>query len=74
MVLKFYTHPLSPPAQRVALILRELEVPFEAIHVDLLAGENKTPEYTAKQPHGQVPCIVCCLNINTELPLMVFTG
>lgn len=61
MVLKLYGSPLSGPARRVALVLKEKEVPYEFVHVDLQKGEHKTPEYLKKQPFGQVPCIVCGL-------------
>jgi len=41
----------------VAATLKEKEVPFELISVDIPNGENKTPEYLAKHPFGQIPCI-----------------
>lgn len=58
MVLKFYAFNLSPPSQYVATVLHEKKVPFEFVNIDLLKGEQKTPEVLAKQPFGQVPYIV----------------
>ncbi|TFK27922.1 glutathione S-transferase [Coprinopsis marcescibilis] len=57
MVLKLYGWPKSTCTQRVACALIEKKVPFEFIMVDLFKGESKTPEYIAKQPFGQVPCL-----------------
>jgi glutathione S-transferase len=58
MVLKLYGSPVSICTRRVALVLREKEVPYEFILVDLPKAEHKTPEYLKKQPFGQVPYIV----------------
>jgi len=57
MVLKLYGSPKSPWFRLVVTILHEKQVPFEHVAVDLSKGENKTPEYLAKQPFGQVPCL-----------------
>jgi glutathione S-transferase len=56
MVLKLYGSPVS---RLVAFVLREKEVPFEFVPVDLSKKEHKSPEYLEKQPFGQVPYIVC---------------
>ncbi|KAJ3572231.1 hypothetical protein NP233_g3217 [Leucocoprinus birnbaumii] len=55
MVLKLHSFPNSPNVTRVAVILHEKKVPFELVNVSLAGGENKTPDYLAKQPFGQVP-------------------
>jgi glutathione S-transferase len=57
MVLKFYGSAVSTCTRRVAVVLKEKEVPYEFIPVDVMKGENKTPEYLTKQPFGQVPYI-----------------
>ena len=59
MVLKLYGLHASHFVRLVAAVLIEKEVPFELIKVDLSKGESKTPEFLAKHPFGQVPCIVC---------------
>ncbi len=52
MVLKLFGSRWSPNAKRV---------PFEAIEIDMINEEHKTPAYVAKQPFGQVPFIVRAL-------------
>jgi hypothetical protein len=42
----------------VALVLAEKEIPFKLVAVDLAAKEQKTPEFLAMHPFGQVPVIV----------------
>lgn len=58
MVLKLYGSALSGSTRRVALVLKEKEVPYEFILVEMSKGEHKTPDYLKKQPFGQVPYIV----------------
>ena len=62
MVLKLYGAYRSPYVRLVAAVLQEKQVPFELVSVDLPNGEHKSPEYLAKHPFGQIPCIVCDLN------------
>ncbi|TCD67952.1 hypothetical protein EIP91_011753 [Steccherinum ochraceum] len=57
MVLKFYGHPFSTCSLRVATILKEYNVPFELIVVDVSKGAHKAPDYLKIQPFGQVPYI-----------------
>lgn len=59
MVLKLYGLHESHFVRLVAAVLIEKQVPFEFVEVDLSKGEQKTPEYLAKNPFGLVPCIVC---------------
>ena len=59
MVLKLYGLYRSPGVRLVAAVLVEKQVPFELVSVDLANREQKSPEYLAKHPFGQVPCIVC---------------
>lgn len=58
MVLKLYGFTLSTCTKRVATVLHEKNIPFEFHNVDLMKGENKAPDFKAKQPFGQVPYIV----------------
>ncbi|KAF9453358.1 glutathione S-transferase [Macrolepiota fuliginosa MF-IS2] len=57
MVLKVYGYAKSTAVKPVIAVLYEKKIPFELISVDLMKGENKTPEYLAKQPFGQIPVI-----------------
>jgi glutathione S-transferase len=49
---------LSGPTYKVGLMLALAGEPFDYVHVDLRAGEHKTPAYLAQQRYGQVPLLV----------------
>lgn len=55
--IRLYRFALSGHCHRVQLFLSLLGLPFEMIDVDLPAGEQKKPEFLAKNPFGQVPII-----------------
>jgi glutathione S-transferase len=55
--IRLYRHPLSGHCHRVELFLTLLGLPFENVQVDLLAGEQRSPAFLAKNPFGQVPVI-----------------
>ncbi|WP_394832124.1 glutathione S-transferase [Pendulispora rubella] len=55
--IRLYHFPLSGHAHRVELFLSLLGLPFERVTVNLLAGEQKTPAFLAKNAFGQVPVI-----------------
>ena len=55
--IKFYSMNLSGNAHRVELLLRALKLPYELIEVNLHGREQKTPEFLAMNPFGQVPVI-----------------
>ncbi|KZP20733.1 glutathione S-transferase [Athelia psychrophila] len=57
MVLTLYGSPVSTCVKRVAVVLKEKEIPFTFVQIDMRKGEHKTPEYLEKQPFGQVPYI-----------------
>ena len=50
-------HFRSGPSYKVALALSLMGVPFSYRHIDLRAGEQKTPEFLAKNRFGQVPAL-----------------
>lgn len=54
--VKFYYTPQSN-ATRVHWALEELGIPYEKILLDLRAGEQKKPEFLAKNPNGKVPTL-----------------
>ena len=49
---------LSGHSHRVELFLSLLQLPYETVEVDLLAGEHKRPVFVALNCFGQVPVIV----------------
>ncbi len=52
-----YRHPLSGNAHRVQLFLSILDLDANFVDVDLLKGEQKTPEFLQKNIFGQVPVL-----------------
>jgi glutathione S-transferase len=55
--LKLYHHPISGHAHRARLALSLLGLPHELVHVDLMRGEHKRPEFLALNPFGQIPVL-----------------
>ncbi len=55
---KLYGHPLSGNCHKVRLLLSALELEYEDIVVDVIAGEQKKPDFLAMNPRGQVPVLV----------------
>ena len=68
MVLKLYGLHASHFVRLAAAVLIEKKVPFEFVKVDLSSGEQRTPEFLAKNPFGLVPVIVChpLLSLNSS--------
>jgi len=56
-MLKFYFHP-SPNPLKVALLLEELQTPFDLIAVDTFKGEQHLPAFLKINPNAKVPAIV----------------
>ncbi len=55
--IRVYSFELSGHAHRVRLMLSLLDLPHEVIEVDLAGGEQKRPEFLARNAFGQVPVI-----------------
>ncbi|RYG67269.1 maleylacetoacetate isomerase, partial [bacterium] len=56
--LTLYTYWRSSSSYRVRVALAWKGVPYEAVHVNLLASEQKTDAYKAHAPSGYLPCLV----------------
>jgi GST-like protein len=56
-MIKFY-YSGAPNPMKVALMLEECELPYEAVPVDTRKGEQHTAEFLAINPNGKVPVIV----------------
>lgn len=52
-----YSMQRSGNCYKVRLALSQLRIPFRAIEVDILKGENRTPEFREKNPSGRVPLL-----------------
>ena len=55
--MKLYDHPASGNCMKARIALRQLELPYEAVTVDLFARETRTPEHMARNPDGRVPVL-----------------
>ncbi len=55
--MKLYDAELSGNCHRVRLLLSLFGKPYEKVTVNMRAGENRTPEYLALNPRGQVPVL-----------------
>ncbi|SDB69689.1 glutathione S-transferase family protein [Belnapia rosea] len=55
--MKLHHHPLSGHAHRARLFLSLLGLPCELVEVDLARGANRSPEFLALNPFGQVPVL-----------------
>jgi glutathione S-transferase len=57
-MLTLYTHPMSPCAQKVRIVLTEKDLDWKKYDVNLPEKENLTPEYLKLNPLGVVPTLV----------------
>ncbi len=56
-MIRFYFSP-APNPLKVALLLEELGLAYEAIPIDTAKGEQHAPAFRAINPNGKVPAIV----------------
>ena len=56
-MLRLYDYWESGNAYKVRLLLNQLGQPFERVHLDILKGETRNPEYLAKNPNHRVPMV-----------------
>ncbi len=56
--LTLYDFVFSPFARKVRIAMAEKGITCERVTVDLIAGEQRKPEYLAVNPHGRVPALV----------------
>ncbi|CUU41314.1 GST-like protein yfcG [Blastochloris viridis] len=47
----------SGNAYKVRLAFNQLEIPFTLVNVDILRGENRTPDFLRKNPEGRIPLL-----------------
>jgi glutathione S-transferase len=52
-----YDHPASGNCMKARILLRQLELPYERVTVDLFKGETRTPEHFARNPDGRIPVL-----------------
>jgi glutathione S-transferase len=56
-VYTLYSMQQSGNAYKVRLAFHQMELPVRLVNVDVLRGENRTPEFLAKNPDGRVPLL-----------------
>lgn len=56
-VLKVYGDLQSGNCYKVKLLLTQLGLPHEWIHLDILRKQTRTPEFLAKNPNGRIPLL-----------------
>jgi glutathione S-transferase len=42
---------------KARILLRQLELPYERVEVDLFTGETRTPEHFGRNPDGRIPVL-----------------
>jgi glutathione S-transferase len=55
--LRLLRHPISGHCHRVELYLSLLGLPHELVHVDVLSGAHKRPEFLSKNVFGEIPVL-----------------
>ena len=55
--MKLYEHASSGNCLKCRVLLRQLELPYESVSVDLFRGETRTSEHFARNPDGRIPVL-----------------
>ena len=55
--MKLYEHASSGNCLKCRILLRQLELPYESVSVDLFRGETRTPGHFARNPDGRIPVL-----------------
>jgi glutathione S-transferase len=55
---KLYDYQESGNGYKVRLVLRQLDIPFEMVHLDILKRQTRTPDFlSTKNPNGRIPVL-----------------
>jgi glutathione S-transferase len=54
---RLYDYLPSGNGYKCRLVLKQLQLPYEFIDVDIKAGASRTPEFLAKNPNGRIPVL-----------------
>ncbi len=55
--LKFYGDGRSGNYYKLQLLCSEMNVSYDWVEVDILAGDTRTPEFLSKNPNGRIPLL-----------------
>ena len=64
--MKLYDQPASGNCLKCRILLRQLDLPYEPVTVDIFRGETRTPAHFARNPDGRVPVLE--LDDGTTIP------
>lgn len=56
--MTIYDYPGCPFGKKVRIVLAEKELSFDAVHVDLAKGQQRSDEFRRLNPFGKVPVLV----------------
>lgn len=56
--MKLYDFAFSPNCRKVRAVAYELGLALESVHVDLVKGESRIPNFLRLNPNGRVPVLV----------------
>jgi GST-like protein len=59
----------TPNGQKISIMLEECDLPYNAVPVNILAGEQFTPEFLTINPNGKIPAII---DHEPDPPLAIF--
>ena len=55
--MKLYEHASSGNCLKCRIVLRQLELPYESVSVDLFLGETRTAQHFGRNPDGRIPVL-----------------
>jgi GSH-dependent disulfide-bond oxidoreductase len=70
-MIRLFTWP-TPNGQKIQILLEELGVPYDVAPVNILRGEQSTPEFLKISPNNKVPAITDSDTLVDGLPLSIF--
>ena len=56
-MLRLYDNHLSGNGYKPRLLLAHLGSTYEAVEIDIMKGESRTPEFLARNPNGRIPVL-----------------
>jgi glutathione S-transferase len=55
--MRLYDHPASSNCMKARILLRQLQLDYERVELDIFAGEARLPEHRERNPDGRVPVL-----------------
>jgi glutathione S-transferase len=55
--MKLYGHPISSNTRKVMWTLKELNISYEFVNIDLMQGAHKSTDFLSINPNGRVPVL-----------------